>query len=295
MPKTTSKQATPRHRNWIFIVYPDSAPENWRDIVTDTGASWGHSPLHDKDENEYGGAKKPHYHCLIKFNSLKSYRQMLSITGKLHAPNPQPCESIVGKVRYWLHLDNPEKYQYEQEDIKAFNGLDIKEILRPSKTEQTAMMREARAFIRENNIKELKDFMDYADKEKPEWGYVINKYHCGIRDYINSSRYSSKHQQNEEYEGLRLVRTFIKENGIIEIANVYDFLDETAPQWGYLMETKYLEIKNYLESTIRRNKHKVQLNSLDTPKQTNIIPLVPKGIDLDLWELTIKEYQESCL
>ncbi|WP_438722939.1 hypothetical protein [Enterococcus sp. DIV1420a] len=29
------------------------------------------------------------------------------------------------------------------------------------------MMREARAFIRENNIKELKDFMDYADKERP--------------------------------------------------------------------------------------------------------------------------------
>lgn len=54
-----TKQPTPRHRNWIFIVYPDSAQKNWRDIVTDIGAPWGHSPLHDKDENEYGGAKSP--------------------------------------------------------------------------------------------------------------------------------------------------------------------------------------------------------------------------------------------
>lgn len=52
----------------------------------------------------------------------------------------------------------------------AFNGLDVKEILRPSKTQQTAMMREIRAFIRENNIKEMKDFMDYADEESPRWG-----------------------------------------------------------------------------------------------------------------------------
>lgn len=108
-----------RYRIWIFIVYPDSAPQNWEDIITDIGAEWGHSPLHDKDEDEYGGAKKPHYHCLIKFKSVKSYRQMLSLTGQLHAPNPKPCESVVGKVRYWLHLDNPEKYQYKKEDRKG--------------------------------------------------------------------------------------------------------------------------------------------------------------------------------
>lgn len=290
-----NKSQAERHRNWIFIVYPDSAPKNWRDIVTDIGAPWGHSPLHDKDENEYGGAKKPHYHCLIKFNSLKSYRQMLKITGKIHAPNPQPCESIVGKVRYWLHLDNPEKYQYEQENIMAFNGLDVKEILRPSKTQQTAMMREIRAFIRENNIKEMKDFMDYADEEFPRWGYVINRYHYGIRDYINSCRYSSKSEQNENYKGLHLIRTFIKDNGITEISTVYDFLDETAPQWGYLMDTNYLEINSYLQSTIRRNKHKVQINSFDSSTQTYNIPLVPKGVDLELWALTLKEYQEFCL
>ncbi|WP_438722938.1 hypothetical protein [Enterococcus sp. DIV1420a] len=61
------------------------------------------------------------------------------------------------------------------------------------------------------------------------------------------------------------------------------------------MDTNYLEINSYLESTIRRNKHKIRMNSFDSTKQANIIPLVPKGIDLELWALTIKEYQESCL
>lgn len=95
---------------------------------------------------------------------------MLSLTGKLHAPNPKPCESVVGKVRYWLHLDNPEKYQYKKEDIKAFCGFDVKEVLKPSKTQQTAMMREIRQYIRDNNILELKPFMDYADAECPPVG-----------------------------------------------------------------------------------------------------------------------------
>ncbi|KAA9252434.1 Rep family protein, partial [Streptococcus anginosus] len=50
-----------RVRNWSWIVYPDSAPENWRSILDETGEKWIESPLHDKDINETTNEiKKPH-------------------------------------------------------------------------------------------------------------------------------------------------------------------------------------------------------------------------------------------
>lgn len=40
-----------RARAWTFIVYPDSAPENWRDILDSKCIPWVESPLHDPDPN----------------------------------------------------------------------------------------------------------------------------------------------------------------------------------------------------------------------------------------------------
>lgn len=38
-------------RDWAFVVYPESAPENWREILDETRMRWIESPLHDKDFN----------------------------------------------------------------------------------------------------------------------------------------------------------------------------------------------------------------------------------------------------
>lgn len=55
-----------RVRNWSWIVYPESAPENWRQLLDETGEKWIESPLHDKDINETTDEiKKPHWHIII--------------------------------------------------------------------------------------------------------------------------------------------------------------------------------------------------------------------------------------
>lgn len=51
-------------RNWAFLVYPESLPSNWEDIITETGLPMAFSPLHDKDVNPNGEEKKPHYHVI---------------------------------------------------------------------------------------------------------------------------------------------------------------------------------------------------------------------------------------
>ena len=103
-----------RGRNWTIIVYPDSAPDDWRDQLDQLHIQWIESPLHDKDTNPDGTVKKAHWHVLLLFDGNKSYQQVKDITAKLNTVNPQRVESARGMVRYMVHLDNPEKYQYDE-------------------------------------------------------------------------------------------------------------------------------------------------------------------------------------
>src|SRR5699024_2434671 len=130
-----SKQANKgigRTRSWTFILYPESAPKNWKEILDELFIEWVESPLHDKDTNPDGTVKKAHWHILLMFPSVKSYDQVLEITQKLNALAPQKAMSAKGVVRYMLHLDNPEKYQYKKADIKAHGGADLNELLKLS-------------------------------------------------------------------------------------------------------------------------------------------------------------------
>lgn len=186
------KNAGLRARNWTLIIYLDSAPENWKEILTETGVPWAHSPLHDKDVDVNGCILKPHYHVVIKFSLLKSYQQMLKLTGKLRAPNPQVCVSLVGSVVHFTHSNksDKEKYQYDQQEIKSYNGLDIEELLKPTKTEINAILKEIRAFIIENDITEFWRLCQYADRETSNWSRVINTKHTLINQFVTSYRHS---------------------------------------------------------------------------------------------------------
>ena len=41
-----------KKRYWAFVLYPESAPKNWKEILQQTGLSCCVSPLHDKDIDE---------------------------------------------------------------------------------------------------------------------------------------------------------------------------------------------------------------------------------------------------
>ena len=72
------KKKDNRNRNWTFIVYPESAPENWYQILQDKMLNFAVSPLHDVDilESETGEVKKAHYHVLLCFSGNKSFEQI---------------------------------------------------------------------------------------------------------------------------------------------------------------------------------------------------------------------------
>lgn len=173
-----------RTRVWTFILYPESAPDNWVDLLEDYHIQWAHSPLHDKDLNATGEPKKPHYHVVLAFPQVKSYEQVKAITDALKAPIPKRCHDLHGLVRYFAHLDNPEKAQYKTEDIKGYGGIDIEECLRPSCSARYSLIGDMIKYIKDNKITEYQDLMDYALENEREWfkllcdsaSYVVDRY-----------------------------------------------------------------------------------------------------------------------
>ena len=54
-------------RYWAFVLYLESAPENWKEILQLKGIPFCISPYHDKDLNADYTPKKPHYHIILCF------------------------------------------------------------------------------------------------------------------------------------------------------------------------------------------------------------------------------------
>lgn len=198
--KKTSGNATKRTRNWNIIVYPDSAPDNWRDILEDLHIEWVESPLHEFDTNPTGECKKPHWHCTLFFGGVKTTEQVEEAIADLNCPRPSFCLSAKGSIRYMAHLDNPEKFQYDPSKIIAHGGLDLADLLRPSATERYGMLREMFAFIRTEHIMEFQDLMDYAMVEKFDTWFPLlcdNSAYV-IGQYIKSQRNRSLSQSSKQ-------------------------------------------------------------------------------------------------
>ena len=189
-----------RTRTWSFVLYEDSAPDNWRDILDDMHIEWIESPWHDKDVNADGEPKKKHKHILLLFAGKKSYEQIKEITDELKQPIPQRCHNAKALVRYMAHMDNPEKAQYNPSEIIAHGGADVADMLRPSSSERYTLIRDMIDYIRSAAVTEFQDLMDYAAAEHfDDWfpllcdssAYVIGQ-------YIKSQRHRKLCGQSED-------------------------------------------------------------------------------------------------
>ena len=186
-----------RTRSWTFIVYPDSAPENWRSILDEDHIQRIESPLHDKDLNADNEPKKAHWHILVMYESVKTYEQVKELTDRLNATIPQKCNGVRGLVRYMAHLDNPEKFQYDISKIVGHCGADVSELLKPSSSERYNLIREMINYVKDNSICEFQDLMDYASANRfDDWfpllcdnsAYVVGQYIKSQRHRKNNSK-----------------------------------------------------------------------------------------------------------
>lgn len=186
-----------RSRNWAFVIYPDSWPDDWKEIITQFHVPAFVSPLHDRDKNPTGEEKKPHRHVLLMFEGAKSLNSVQAMIEPLHGTIPICVESLRGMARYFIHYDNPEKAQYLKEDMLCFSGAEFDQYLGDTPVQRHRTLAKMRKFIRDNGITSFAVFYDLCDEKYPEWACMLddNSTMC-ISNYIKSRRYDKRDAEN---------------------------------------------------------------------------------------------------
>lgn len=183
-------------RNWAFVVYPDSLPENWQDIISETGLPMAFSPLHDHDVDPTGEPKKPHFHVICYYENATTSRAVEeNVTSRLNGTIPIKLESMTGMYRYHIHLDNPEKYQYDDRNRTFYNGFDVNKVSSLTYAEIQKLLREIQNIIIDNDIIEYSILLDLllGCNNYNMWDVACN-HTLLLNTYICSRRHHKKQQ-----------------------------------------------------------------------------------------------------
>lgn len=186
-----------RFRNFATIIYPDSAPVNWRDILSDYHIPAFISPLHDSDINPNGEPKKPHYHVLISFDGPKSQDQVSEIFNSFSGVGCESVSTLRGYARYLCHLDNPEKHQYSIDDVVCLSGADYNDVI-GLPTDKYKCIKEMISYCDDNNIFAYCDLVQVSMMFHPDWFRVL----CDTSSVFMINYLKSKTWKSQVIEGI---------------------------------------------------------------------------------------------
>ena len=161
-------QGRVRTRNFATVVYPDSAPENWLETLGEQCVPCFVSPLHDRDTNPTGEPKKAHYHVMIMFDSVKTSEQAQEVFQAIGGVGCEVVKSVRAYSRYLCHLDNPEKEQYNPDDVRQMGGADYHDVIGMAIDKYVAIS-EILDYCDSNQIYSFRQLLSYCRKEKFEW------------------------------------------------------------------------------------------------------------------------------
>lgn len=167
-----------RTRVFACVVYPDSAPANWLDRLTEQHVPAFVSPLHDQDKDPDGSQKKPHWHVMLMFEGVKSQEQvdeMLDeVLGQNRVKHYEKVNSTRGYARYLCHMDNPEKAQYDKSEVRCLSGADYEEVIAlPS--DDWAVLEDIFDYLEESGELYYSRFINYCRHYRRDWFKLLMK------------------------------------------------------------------------------------------------------------------------
>ena len=182
-----------KYRYFAFLVYPETAPVDWKKQLKDTYGMYAISPLHDPDEEQ----TKPHFHVIYKHPNTVSLD-----AAKRCIPDNIPANGFIIPLhhprvyqRYLIHLDDIGKQQFQDgyHAIETLNGfpLDLRKEL--SETERFEIRSRVFDFIEDNAICEYCDLLNGLQSlgDADMFDYAFN-HTIAFNAYLKSKRHSSK-------------------------------------------------------------------------------------------------------
>lgn len=180
-----------RTRNYASIVYPESAPDKWQEILADQLVAALISPLHDQDLDNEGKLKKPHYHVLLLFSGVKTREQAAEVFALIGGVGCEKVNSARSYARYLIHADHPEKVQYDRAKVVALSGADFESLARQPE-DRYKIISEIVDFCRKNDINSYSNLLEYCRSENWLWFCAMCDNSVTIREYLRSRAWTHR-------------------------------------------------------------------------------------------------------
>lgn len=194
----------PRYRNFTFLLYPDSAPENWREILEEEFTPM-YVSLHNKDKDlgHDEEDRKDHYHILVMYDSPKAPDCLDELIEKVNGVKP-PLHIFVVKnlrtmARYLTHMDQTEeKYPYcydpEHKVIELGGAIPYNELCKSnsdSKAERLQMTKDIIDYARKHHITSFSQMCTHCtDNDLDEWlDLLMWQNSFGFTSFFKNSNY----------------------------------------------------------------------------------------------------------
>ena len=175
-----------RNSNYATIIYEESQVEGLQEILRDLHIPALVSPLHDRDElDDKSGYKKPHWHCLLMWSTLKSREQAQEVIAMIGGVGCESVQSQKAYAAYLIHLYDSDKAQYDASDVLEFSGANYRKIIKDENSKYT-LIADVIKFCNENGIISFAELMEYSMKNIPTMFMALCDYPWPIIHYLKS-------------------------------------------------------------------------------------------------------------
>lgn len=217
----TKNRPVVRGRNWAFVIYADHLEriggyEKLKGELLALHVPCIISPCHDSDvydedtinawverhrgtdgklssEDEKrkpnaGNVEPAHYHVMLCYKGNKTYITVLDKLNELLGIwYIVRVEDKAAMMRYFCHLDQPDKHPYNVEDACTLNGLDRTPLYELAAIDKSVCLMDICAYVRDNRCVYFCDLVDglIASNDLTTLGVLIEK--CSFVNLYQSS------------------------------------------------------------------------------------------------------------
>lgn len=185
-----------KYRNFTFLVYPESMPDNFASVLADSGGK-GFYIFHDLDKREDDTDKPAHWHVVVMFENSRHLNSIRKLGLRCGAANGyvEPVGDLNVIARYLCHMDDPNKHQYDPSEVTCFGGADYLELCE-TKTDKRTKRREVVCqiikYICENKIYSYSKLFEFCCSCRQDWMDYLLMPSVGraILEYIKSKNWT---------------------------------------------------------------------------------------------------------
>lgn len=177
-------------RYFDFITY-ETDREKVKAILKAEGGDYLISPVHQPDSEQ----SKPHLHVMYRHGNTVTVK-----AAKKVIPADLPANGYVVAVahptnrqRYYLHLDDPEKQQFDggARDLILVNNFPLDLTRELSAEERRQMSHKVLKFVRDNAITEYAELVDATERLDEDMFKYVETHTIFLSRYLDSVRYSA--------------------------------------------------------------------------------------------------------